>query len=85
MADRMSERAKSKIDRILQQLNSVAPEIDRIARDCEIALSANLEAQGDYISPRTIKSLSEIRSAVAALYSAGQGLLIERDRFFGPQ
>jgi hypothetical protein len=36
MADRMAERAKFDIDRILQQLNAVAPDIDRIARACEM-------------------------------------------------
>jgi hypothetical protein len=85
MADRMAERAKFDIDRILQQLNAVAPDIDRIARACEIALRVNLEAEGDYISPRTVKAVSEMRSAVAALYTAGQSLMVERDRFFGRQ
>jgi hypothetical protein len=81
----MAERARHDIDGILKQLNTIAPDIDKIARDCELALRANLDAGGDYISPRTVKAFSDMRGAVAALYTAGHSALAERDRFFGGQ
>lgn len=33
MVDRMSERAKDDLDRIVQQLYAIAPEVDKLATD----------------------------------------------------
>ncbi|MGV2103195.1 hypothetical protein [Rhizobium sp. 21-4511-3d] len=83
MADRMSERAKDALDRIIRQLYAIAPEVDTIATDCANALQSNGNADGDYISKRTMKALSEIREAIAELYAAGHAVMEERNRFFG--
>ena len=83
MVDRMSERAKDDLDRVVEQLYAIAPEVDRLSTDCANALQSNIHAGGDYISQRTIKAFSEIREAIAHLYSAGHDVMEERDRFFG--
>lgn len=83
MAERMAGRAKQDIDSILQQLHAISPAIDRIAGDCDMVLKANLDTSGAYISPRTATAFAEMRNAIAALYRAGHGALIERDRFSG--
>ena len=46
-------------------------------------LQSNIDADGDYLSKRTIKALSEIQEAIAHLYAAGQAVMEERDRFYG--
>jgi len=79
----MSERAKDDLDRVVQQLYAIAPEVDKLATDCANALQSNVDAGGDYISQRTMKAFSEIREAIAHLYSAGRDVMEERDRFFG--
>lgn len=83
MVDRMSERAKDDLDRVVQQLYAIAPEVDKLAKDCANALQLNVDADGDYISKRTGKAFSEIREAIAHLYAAGHEVMEERDRFFG--
>ncbi len=83
MVDRMSERAKVDLDRVMQQLYAIAPEVDKLSIDCANALQSNVEADGDYISKRTVKALTDIREAIAHLYAAGREVMEERDRFFG--
>lgn len=83
MADRMSERAKDDLDRVLRQLYAIAPEVDKLATDCANALQSNVDADGDYISKRTVAAFSDIREAIAHIYAAGHAALAERDRFFG--
>ena len=83
MADRMSERAKDDLDCIVQQLYDIAPEVDQLSTACANALQSNIDANGDYLSERTIKALSEIREAIAELYAAGHAVMEERNRFFG--
>ncbi|KAA9382617.1 MULTISPECIES: hypothetical protein [Rhizobium/Agrobacterium group] len=83
MVDRMSERAKDDLDRIVQQLYAIAPEVDKLATDCANALQSNVDADGDYISKRTMRAFSDIREAIAHLYAAGHTVMDERDRFFG--
>jgi hypothetical protein len=79
----MSERAKDDLDRIIGQLYAIAPEVDKLAVDCAKALDTNDAADGDYISKRTVAAFSEIRQAIANLYTAGHIVMTERDRFFG--
>jgi hypothetical protein len=57
MVDRMSERAKADLGRVAQQLYAIAPEVDKLARDCANALQSNVETGGDYISKQTIKAI----------------------------
>lgn len=83
MADRMSERAKDDLDRIVQQLYDIAPEVDQLSKACANALQSNIDADGDYLSKRTIKALSGIREAIAHLYAAGHAVMEEGDRFSG--
>jgi hypothetical protein len=83
MVDRMSERAKDDLDRVIRQLYAIAPEVDKLAIDCARALQSNLDADGDYISRRTVTAFSDIRSAISSLYAAGHAAMAERDRFFG--
>lgn len=83
MVDRMSERAKVDLDRVMQQLYAIAPEVDKLATDCADALQSNVEADGDYISQRTAKAFTDIREAIAHLYAAGHEVMEEHDRFFG--
>ena len=83
MVDRMSECAKDDLDRVVEQLYAIAPEVDRLSANCANALQSNIDAGGDYISQRTMKAFSEIREAIAHLYSAGHEVRVERDRFFG--
>ena len=83
MADRMSERAKDDLDRVLEKLYALSPEVDKLSTECANALQANIDAGGDYISQRTIQAFSEIREAIAHLYAAGHDVMEERDRFFG--
>ncbi|SEP33882.1 hypothetical protein SAMN05216228_109210 [Rhizobium tibeticum] len=82
MVDRMSERAKDDLDRVIQQLYAIAPEVDKLATDCGKALQSNVDAVGDYISKRTEKAFSDIREAIAHLYAAGHAVMEERDSFF---
>ncbi len=67
MFDRMSERAKIDLDRVMQQLYALAPELDWVATDCANALQSNVEADGDYISKRIAKAFTDIRGAIAHL------------------
>jgi len=83
MVDRMSERAKDDLDRVIRQLYAIASEADKIANDCAVALQSNVDADGDYISKRTVSAFSDIQEAIAHLYSAGHVVIAERDRFFG--
>ncbi|MBP2449723.1 hypothetical protein [Rhizobium leguminosarum] len=83
MVDRMSERAKDDLDRVVEQLYAIAPEVDKLSTDCANALQSNIDAGGDYISQRTMKAFPEIREAIAHLYAAGHEVMEERDRFFG--
>ncbi|KQV83439.1 hypothetical protein [Rhizobium sp. Root1220] len=83
MVDRMSERAKVDLDRVMQQLYAIAPEVDKLATDCANALQSNVDADGDYISKRTVKAFTDIREAIAHHYAAGHEVMEERDRFFG--
>ncbi len=85
MADRMSERAKVDLDAIIQQLYSIAPEVDKLAAICGRALQQNVDADGDYISQRSVKALSDIQKAISFLYASGHAAMTERDRFFGGQ
>ncbi len=85
MADRMSERAKVDLDRIIQQLYSIAPDVDKLASNCGRALQQNVDADGDYISQRSVKALTDIRTAISLLYAAGHEAMSERDRFFAGQ
>ncbi|WCA62463.1 hypothetical protein [Agrobacterium tumefaciens] len=82
MADRMSEGAKDDLDRIVQQLYDIAPAVDPLSTACANVLQSNIDADGDYLSKRTIKALSEIREAIALLYAAGHAVMGERARFF---
>jgi hypothetical protein len=68
MVDRMSERAKADLGRVAQQRYAIAPEVDKLARDCANALQSNVETGGDYISKRTMKAFSEIQEVLAQLY-----------------
>jgi len=83
MVDRMSERAKDDLDRVLEKLYALSPEVDKLSTECANTLQANIDAGGDYISRRTTQAFSEIREAIAHLYSAGREVMEERDRFFG--
>ncbi|NLS07309.1 hypothetical protein HGP14_28920 [Rhizobium sp. P32RR-XVIII] len=83
MVDRMPERAKDDLDRVVQQLYAIAPEVDKLATNCANALQSNVDADGDYISKRTMKAFTDIREAIAHLYAAGHEVMEERDRFFG--
>jgi hypothetical protein len=83
MVDRMSERAKDDLDRVIGQLYAIAPEVDKLANDCARALQSNVDADGNYISKRTVAAFSDIREAIAHLYAAGHAAMAERDRFFG--
>jgi|AraplaMF_Cvi_mLB_1032043.scaffolds.fasta_scaffold00150_29 hypothetical protein len=85
MSERMSERAKRDIDAILERLYKVSPELDKIAADCERALRLNVEAKGDYISPRTVQAFAEMRNAVGMLYGSARSAMEEADRFFKPK
>ncbi|MGO4440985.1 hypothetical protein [Rhizobium sp. RAF56] len=83
MVDRMSERAKDDLDRVILQLYAIAPEVDKLATDCANALQSNVDADGGYISKPTMKAFTDIREAIAHLYAAGRVAMEERDRFFG--
>ncbi|MFK0332681.1 hypothetical protein [Rhizobium sp. 2MFCol3.1] len=69
MVDRMSERAKVDLDRVMQQLYDISPEVDKLATDCAHALQSNVEADGDYISKRTVKAFTDIREGIAQIVS----------------
>jgi hypothetical protein len=79
----MAERARDDLDRVIQQLYAIAPDVDKLATDCADALRANEDADGDYISARTVAAFKDIREAIAHLYAAGHAAMAERDRFFG--
>lgn len=79
----MSERAKVDLDRVMQQLYAIAPEVDELATHCAHALQSNVEADGDYISKRTVNAFTDIREAIVHLYAAGHDVMEEHDRFFG--
>ncbi|WP_244480305.1 hypothetical protein [Rhizobium sp. Root1220] len=72
----MSERAKGEIEAILRRLYDVSPELDKLAADCERALRLNAEANGDYISSRTVQAFSEMNEAVRKLYSSAQTIVV---------
>ena len=84
MGDRMSERAKGEVELVLDTLYKIAPEVNQVVVDCTRILRENIDAEGDFVSPKTVEALSEVRNAVGALYAAAHKAMAETDRFFGP-